>query len=60
MENKNKEIDSNFTPTKAMRNLTDSFELQGQRLNIIEQQFLELAARVTGIEGPKFKSRSLR
>jgi len=60
MESKKEEIDLMITPTKAMRDLTDLFEQQGQRLNLMEQQFLDLAARISSIEGTKYKNKSFR
>ncbi len=53
MKSEKNESNSKTTPTKAMCNLTEMFELQGKRISIIEQQFLTLSARVSGIEGTK-------
>jgi len=46
------------TPTKALRELTEKLELQTTRIRLIEQQFLDLAVRVNGIEESRQKIRS--
>jgi len=48
------------TQTKAMYNLKEQFEEQTKRINIIEQRFLELAGRVSNMEGSNHKARSYK
>jgi len=60
MKSKQNENSSKITPTKAMYNLTESFEMQSKRISAMEQQFMELASRVSHIEGPKHNTRSPR
>ncbi len=60
MKSDKNESNSKTTPTKAMCNLTELFELQSKRISIIEQQFLTLSARVSGIEGPNGQVRHSR
>lgn len=50
------EDSSKTTPTKALSNIMEMFELQTKRLNIVEQQFLSLSTRVSGIEDPKLRN----
>lgn len=44
------------TPTKAMSNLLEVFELQAKRISVIEQQFLNLSSRMSDFENSKPKS----
>ena len=46
---------TNSTPTKALRELTERFELHTNRIRVIEQQFLDLSARVNNIENSRQK-----
>ena len=45
------------TPTKALRELTEKFDLHTTRLRIIEQQFLDLSVRVNYMEDARQKIR---
>lgn len=56
MDNKKSEDSSKTTPTKALNNIMEMFELQTTRLNIVEQQVLSLSTRVSGIEDLKFRN----
>ena len=53
---KNKNI-LETTPTKAMCNLLEIFELQAKRISVVEQQFLALSSRVSTVENSKHPSR---
>ncbi len=57
MESKKNEDSSKVTPSKALGNLIEMFDLQTKRINVVEQQFLSLSARVSGIEGSKNRNR---
>ncbi|MBI2598370.1 MAG: hypothetical protein HYW50_04190 [Candidatus Diapherotrites archaeon] len=52
---KNNIIQTNLTPTKALRALLEEFDLHTKRIRLIEQQFLDLSARVNMIEDSKHK-----
>ena len=45
------------TPTKALRELTEKFDLHTTHLRIIEQQFLDLSVRVNYMEDARQKIR---
>jgi hypothetical protein len=53
MQSKKNEDSSKVTPSKALGNLMEMFDLQTKRINVMEQQFLSLSVRVSGIEGSK-------
>ena len=57
MESKKNEDSSKVTPSKALGHLMEMFDLQTKRINVVEQQFLSLSARVSGIEGYKNRNR---
>lgn len=57
MKHEKNEDNSKATSSRAMNNMAELIEIQAARINTMEQQFLELASRVSSIEGPpKFRN----
>jgi len=60
MESKKIEENPKTTPTRALCNLMETIETQSKRINVVEQQFLSLSARITDMEGPNPRARPFR
>ena len=48
----------NSTSTKAFREMTENLEVHAKRIRIMEQQFLDLSARMNSIEDSRQKIRA--
>jgi len=60
MTNEKNETNSKITPNKALRNLNEVLEVQSKRISQMEQLVMELASRVSTIEGSELKVRSFQ
>ena len=60
MTNEKNETNSKITSNKALRNLTEVLETQAKRISTMEQLVMELASRVSTIEGSEVKVKSFR